>query len=132
MHFGNPSAEECDAYTRVLLGNLDINRLHYPANLNIHGGDIDILARRRLWEAGLNYGHGTGHGVGYFLNVHEGPCGISKIKNEPLIPGMVISNGNYIHEIQSLVIIRMVSLVLESKISLLLWKKMKAFGDLKT
>ena len=48
----------------------------------ISGSDIDILARRRLWEIGLDYGHGTGHGVGYFLNVHEGPNGISKYRTQ--------------------------------------------------
>jgi Xaa-Pro aminopeptidase len=92
MHFGNPTQEEKNAYTRVLLGNLDVERLQYPANANIHGGDIDILARRWLWANGLDYGHGTGHGVGYFLNVHEGPNGISKYRTTPLVPGMVVSN----------------------------------------
>lgn len=92
LHFGTPSAEECDANTRVLMGNLDIDRLVFPVNSNINGGDIDILARRWLWEAGLDYGHGTGHGVGYFLNVHEGPCGISKYQSTSYVPGMVVSN----------------------------------------
>ncbi len=52
-----------------------------------------MIARRRLWEKGLEYGHGTGHGVGYFLNVHEGPNGISKNRNEVLRLHNVVSNG---------------------------------------
>lgn len=59
------------------MGNLDIERLVWPSVKKVTGADIDILARRRLWENGMDYGHGTGHGVGYNLNVHEGPNGIS-------------------------------------------------------
>lgn len=66
-----------DRYTRVLLGNLDLERLVWPRNKGIAGGHMDILARRRLWQVELDYGHGTGHGVGSYLNVHEGPQGIS-------------------------------------------------------
>jgi len=66
-----------------LLGNLDIERLTIPNGSGYGGADIDILARRHLFAKGLNYGHGTGHGVGYFLNVHEGPHGISKRSTEP-------------------------------------------------
>jgi len=91
-HFGNPTDEERDAYTRVLLGNFDIERLVFPNNGTIHGGDIDVLARRHLWAKGLDYGHGTGHGVGYFLNVHEGPHGISKYRTEPFVEGMIVTN----------------------------------------
>lgn len=57
----------------MLLGNLDLERVKFPKNGSIHGGDLDVLARRWLWADNLDYGHGTGHGVGYFLNVHEGP-----------------------------------------------------------
>lgn len=53
---------------------------------------MDVLARRWLWEAGLDYGHGTGHGVGYYLNVHEGPHGISKYRTVVFVPGMIVSN----------------------------------------
>jgi len=60
-------------YTRVLLGNLDLERIVFPSNSRICGSHLDVLARRHLWEAGLDYGHGTGHGVGSYLNVHEGP-----------------------------------------------------------
>ncbi|CAD8063357.1 unnamed protein product [Paramecium primaurelia] len=91
-HFTQPTVEERNAYTRVLLGNLDIERLKWPQKSKIHGGDIDVLARRWLWEANLDYGHGTGHGVGYFLNVHEGPHGISKYRTEVFQPGMIVSN----------------------------------------
>jgi Xaa-Pro aminopeptidase len=102
LHFGTPTQQEKDAYTRVLLGNLDIEKLRYPAKSSIHGGDIDVLARRWLWAAGLDYGHGTGHGVGYFLNVHEGPNGISKYRTEPLVPGMIVSNGTHLDAFKNL------------------------------
>lgn len=62
-----------DKYTRVLLGNLDLERVVFPSDKSIRGGHLDVLARRHLWEIQLDYGHGTGHGVGSFLNVHEGP-----------------------------------------------------------
>lgn len=66
FHFGEPTEQERDAYTRVLLGNLDVERLIWPNTHGVSGGSIDVLARRRLWDAKLDYGHGTGHGVGYF------------------------------------------------------------------
>jgi len=91
-HFGTPTQEEKDAYTRVLLGNLDVERVTFPNDGTYSGADIDILARRHLWAVGLNYGHGTGHGVGYFLNVHEGPHGISKFRTYPLKEGMIVTN----------------------------------------
>jgi Xaa-Pro aminopeptidase len=82
--------KEC--YTRVLLGNLDLEKCVWPETSKITGADLDILARRRLWEVGLDYNHGTGHGVGYFLNVHEGPQGISKFKPVVLEPGMNVTD----------------------------------------
>jgi len=91
-HFGTPTAEEKDAYTRVLLGNLDVERVVIPNDGSHGGADIDILARRHLWEAGLDYGHGTGHGVGHFLNVHEGPHGISKYRTQAFEEGMIVTN----------------------------------------
>lgn len=91
VHFSNPTNEEKSAYTRVLLGNLDVERMIFP-NHGISGNEIDVLARRRLWEVGLDYGHGTGHGVGYFLSVHEGPHGIGRNKNYPLQAGMIVTN----------------------------------------
>jgi len=75
MHFTEPTAFQREMYTRVLKGNLDMERVKVP-NKNRHTQrDIDVLARAPLWEVGLDYNHGTGHGVGHFLNVHEGPYG---------------------------------------------------------
>jgi len=62
-------------YTRVLRGNLDYERLIFPEGRRIKQINIDLLARRHLWAAGEDYCHGTGHGVGHCLNVHEGPYG---------------------------------------------------------
>lgn len=92
VHFGAPKAEEKDAYTRVLLGNLDLERMIWPESWDISGAELDIMARRRLWAKGLDYNHGTGHGVGYFLNVHEGPQGISRARKVTLKPGMNVTN----------------------------------------
>lgn len=66
--------------------------MQWPASSRIGGSDLDALARRYLWAAGLDFGHGTGHGVGHFLNVHEGPHGISKYRSEPLLEGMVVTD----------------------------------------
>ena len=90
VHFGEPTSFEKECYTRVLLGNLDLERMVWPKGMT--GADLDVVARRRLWEKCLSYGHGTGHGVGYFLNVHEGPHGISRGRTLPLKEGMVTSN----------------------------------------
>lgn len=92
VHFGSPSDEEKEAYTRVLLGNLDLERVIWPCNADISGAELDILARRRLWQKGMDYAHGTGHGVGYFLNVHEGPQGISRGRKTVLRAGMNVTN----------------------------------------
>lgn len=70
FHFGKPTDEEKDSFTRVLLGNLDIERLTWPKKTQLTGSNIDVLARRRLWEVKKDYGHGTGHGVGHFQGVH--------------------------------------------------------------
>src|SRR5262249_39545733 len=77
-------------YTLVLKGHIAIATARYPAG--VRGADIDGFARRALWEAGLNYGHGTGHGVGSFLSVHEGPQSISHAGMAELEPGMIVSN----------------------------------------
>jgi len=74
------------------LGNQDVEKLKFPQKSQISGADIDALARRHLWDAGLDYAHGTGHGVGHCLNVHEGPQGISKVREYPLHEGMATSN----------------------------------------
>jgi Xaa-Pro aminopeptidase len=93
FHFGNPSAEEKDRFTRVLKGNIALNRAIFPVGTT--GFMLDILARQYLWTAGLDYRHGTGHGVGHYLNVHEGPQNISfrSSANEiPLKPGMTVTD----------------------------------------
>jgi len=93
VHYGNPTDWEKECYTRVLLGNLDLERAVFPkGGWKINGEDLDILARRRLWQIGLNYDHGTGHGVGYFLNVHEGPQYIGKGSKVELKEGMNVTN----------------------------------------
>ena len=68
---GEPTAEQKKHYTAVLKGNLDLSSMKFPYECT--GLNLDAIARRPLWELGLDYNHGTGHGVGYFLNVHEGP-----------------------------------------------------------
>jgi len=93
-YFGNPTEEEKRVFTLVLKGHISLCELIFPEGTN--GYQIDIFARQYLWENGLNYYHGTGHGVGFFLNVHEGPQGISSAKSKrsltPLKPGMLSSN----------------------------------------
>lgn len=87
---GDVGAEECTNFTRVLKGMIALSRLRFPQGLA--GRDIDALARASLWEAGLDYGHGTGHGVGAYLSVHEGPARISRTGTIPFAPGMILSN----------------------------------------
>lgn len=88
---GEPDAEMRDRYTRVLKGHVAIAAAVFPKGTS--GTQLDALARQALWAAGLDYDHGTGHGVGSFLNVHEGPQRISKLPNTvALQPGMVVSN----------------------------------------
>ncbi|BBE74529.1 aminopeptidase P family protein [Oharaeibacter diazotrophicus] len=107
---GEPTAEMRDRFTRVLQGHVRIARAVFPKGT--HGGHLDILARQALWEAGLDFDHGTGHGVGVFLSVHEGPQRISRIANVPLEPGMILSNepgyyrtGAYGIRIENLVVV---------------------------
>ena len=76
----------------MLLGTLDLERITWPANSSIAGGDMDILARKNLWAAGLDYKHGTGHGVGSYLFVHEGPYGVSRGYKMKFEPGMCVSD----------------------------------------
>jgi Xaa-Pro aminopeptidase len=78
-------------YTRVLKGHISLANCKFP--VNTRGSQLDILARKALWDAGINYLHGTGHGIGHCLNVHEGPQSIRMEENPvTLKPGMVISN----------------------------------------
>jgi Xaa-Pro aminopeptidase len=87
---GAPTAEMRDHATRVLRGHIALAAARFPVGAT--GAQLDPLARAPLWSAGLDYDHGTGHGVGAFLSVHEGPVRISKIGHVPLEPGMVLSN----------------------------------------
>ncbi len=88
---GEPSPEMRDRFTRVLKGHIAIATARFPAGTT--GSQLDILARHALWQAGLDYDHGTGHGVGSYLGVHEGPQRISKIPSTvALKPGMIVSN----------------------------------------
>ncbi|KAI9061629.1 Creatinase/aminopeptidase [Trametes sanguinea] len=114
FHFGTPSAEERRSFTRVLQGHIAIDTAIFPNGTT--GYLLDPFARRPLWEDGLDYRHGTGHGVGHFLNVHEGPHGIGvriAYNNTPLKPGMTVSNepgwyadGQYGIRIENVVIVR--------------------------
>lgn len=88
--FGTPSREQMECYTAVLQGMVAISMMRFPRGLS--GRDIDPLARAALWRMGLDYDHGTGHGVGTYLCVHEGPQRISRISEVPLEPGMILSN----------------------------------------
>lgn len=116
-HFGQPSADEIRAFTRVLQGHIAIDRAVFASGTT--GYQLDSLARRPLWEDGLDFRHGVGHGVGHFLNVHEPPQGISTraVHNETSLKnGMVISNepGYYKDEqwgirIENLVVVRKAS-----------------------
>ena len=88
---GEPTAEHRQMFTLVLKGHIALARAVFPKGTT--GIQLDILARQFLWSAGLDYDHGTGHGVGNFLSVHEGPQRISKSgPQQELLPGMVISN----------------------------------------
>ena len=87
---GDPGEEARECYTRVLQGLIAISRVRFPKGLP--GRDIDALARYNLWVAGQDYDHGTGHGVGAFLSVHEGPQRISRVSEVPLEAGMILSN----------------------------------------
>jgi Xaa-Pro aminopeptidase len=87
---GRPTAEMRDRFTRVLKGHIAIARAIFPKGTS--GAQIDCLARMPLWQAGLDFDHGTGHGVGAYLSVHEGPQRISKAGAAALEPGMILSD----------------------------------------
>lgn len=99
-HFGGkaPTDFQKSCYTRVLMGTLDLERVVWPKG-TYHGGDFDILARRHLFEVGLDYKHGTGHGVGSLLCVHEGPQGVSRGYTQKFVEGMCVSDEpGYYHD----------------------------------
>jgi Xaa-Pro aminopeptidase len=87
---GAPTAEQKRCFTLVLQGMIAVSGARFPRGLT--GRDIDPLARAPLWREGLDFDHGTGHGVGHYLSVHEGPQRISRVSNVPLEPGMILSN----------------------------------------
>jgi Xaa-Pro aminopeptidase len=113
---GEPTAEMKDRFTRVLKGHIALALAVFPEGTR--GAQLDTMARAPLWQAGLDYAHGTGHGVGSFLAVHEGPQRIGKFTgsqagtDEPLLPGMILSNepgyykaGEYGIRIENLVLV---------------------------
>ena len=101
-----------DRFTRVLKGHIQLALARFPEGTT--GAQLDAFARRPLWDAGLDYGHGTGHGVGSYLSVHEGPQSISpRGTMQALKPGMICSNepgyyktGEYGIRIENLVVVR--------------------------
>jgi len=109
---GRPTEEQKDRFTRVLKGHIALAQARFPVGSS--GAHLDSLARKSLWDIGLDYDHGTGHGVGSFLGVHEGPQSISRRGFEvALAPGMILSNepgfykvGEYGIRIENLMIVR--------------------------
>lgn len=114
MATGTPPDGAVAAFTRVLQGMISVSRARWPKGLA--GRDLDVLARAALWRAGQDYDHGTGHGVGAYLCVHEGPQRLSRVSEVPLQPGMILSNepgyyreGAYGIRIENLVVVTPVS-----------------------
>jgi Xaa-Pro aminopeptidase len=111
MIVGKPTAEMKDRFTRVLKGHIMLATARFPEGTT--GAALDGFARKALWDAGLDYDHGTGHGVGSYLSVHEGPQNISKRPvTQALKPGMICSNepgyykeGEYGIRIENLVVV---------------------------
>ncbi|MEO9876558.1 MAG: aminopeptidase P family protein [Anderseniella sp.] len=108
---GTPTDEMKDRFTRVLRGMINLSRTRFPTGTT--GGQLDPIARAPLWEAGLDFDHGTGHGVGSYLSVHEGPQRFSKADRTVLQPGMIMSNepgyykaGEYGIRIENLLVVR--------------------------
>jgi Xaa-Pro aminopeptidase len=107
---GKPSADMRKNFTLVLKGHIAIARAVFPDGTN--GAQLDTLARQFLWRHGLDFDHGTGHGVGSYLSVHEGPARISKLGSAPLKRGMILSNepgyyrtGGYGIRIENLILV---------------------------
>ncbi len=107
---GEPTAEMKNRFTRVLKGMIGLSTIRFPKGTT--GSQLDVLARQHLWTAGLDFDHGTGHGVGAYLSVHEGPARINKSDRTPLEPGMILSNepgyykqGHYGIRIENLIMV---------------------------
>jgi Xaa-Pro aminopeptidase len=112
---GEPSDEMRDRFTRVLRGHIAIARALFPDGAT--GAQLDTLARQFLWQAGIDFDHGTGHGVGSYLSVHEGPARISKLGTTPLKRGMILSNEPGYYKMGAFGIrIENLELVVEAKI----------------
>ena len=108
---GQPTAEQKKNFTRVLKGHIALASAKFPKGTS--GAQLDALARMPLWHHGLDFDHGTGHGVGSYLSVHEGPQRISRVSHVPLEPGMILSNepgyyeaGKYGIRIENLVVVK--------------------------
>ena len=108
---GSPTADMCRHFTLVLKGLIAVSVARFPEGTT--GVQIDALARAALWQHGFDFDHGTGHGVGSFLSVHEGPARISKAGNTALEPGMIVSNepgyyapGKYGIRIENLLLVK--------------------------
>ncbi|SEK62874.1 aminopeptidase P family protein [Pacificibacter marinus] len=111
VSLGHPRAEERESFTAVLQGMIAISTARFPRG--VAGAHLDSLARAPLWRMGRDYDHGTGHGVGAFLSVHEGPQRISRASDLPLREGMILSNepgyykaGSYGIRIENLIVVR--------------------------
>jgi Xaa-Pro aminopeptidase len=107
---GVATSEMKDRFTRVLKGMIGVSMIRFPKGTC--GSQLDVLARAALWSAGLDYDHGTGHGVGSYLSVHEGPARINKTDRTALTPGMILSNepgfykaGHYGIRIENLLLV---------------------------
>src|SRR5690606_32451555 len=108
---GEVTPDMRDLFTRVLKGHIAIATLRFPHGTT--GAHIDAFARRALWDIGTDFDHGTGHGVGSYLSVHEGPQRISKTGSVKLEPGMILSNepgyyreGAFGIRIENLILVR--------------------------
>jgi Xaa-Pro aminopeptidase len=111
MATGTPTEEQRDRFTRVLKGMIAISMARFPKGTT--GAQIDVLARQFLWRVGETYNHGTGHGVGAYLGVHEGPVGIAPRYATPFEPGNVLSNepgyykaGEYGIRVENLIVVK--------------------------
>ena len=107
---GRPTEEMCERYTLVLKGLIGMSTLRFPKGTR--GIDIDVVARLALWKEGLDYAHGTGHGVGSYLSVHEGPQRIARTGMQKLLEGMILSNepgyykpGHYGIRLENLILV---------------------------
>jgi Xaa-Pro aminopeptidase len=120
---GVPKPDMVDRFTRVLRGHIAIARSIFPDGIT--GAQLDPFARQYLWDAGLDFDHGTGHGVGSYLSVHEGPARIAKAGNAALKRGMILSNepgyyksGGYGIRIENLVLVTEAAPVADAERSL--------------